>query len=317
MKKRNIAFAALGVAAGAVAVKMLTRDKTVDFDRVRRFVPHSDRSHFVHVDGMQIHYQEFGDAAAPAVLMIHGYTSSVYSWHKAAPLIADPGFRVLAVDLVGFGYSEKPGHFEYTIEAQARMIVRFMDRLGIGAATLVGCSYGGAVAATIALDASERVEKLVLVDSVINDDLKSHPILRLASVPGIGELVTPFLADSRALLRYRMSGTLAPANHDLITPERVEAILRPLHAADGHRSLLATSRNWHAKRIEHEAHLITQPTLIVWGEQDRTVPLRDGYTLRDSIPGSRLFVIKNCGHVPQEENAPLFSKIVSKFCVTG
>ncbi len=306
MKKRNIAFAAIGVAAGAVAVKMLTRDEIVDFDAVRELVPHSDKSHFVHVDGMRIHYQEFGDAAAPPVILVHGYTSSVYSWCKAAPLIAESGFRVVAVDLVGFGYSDKPRHFEYTIDAQARVMTRFMDRLGIGQAGLVGCSYGGAVAATIALDSPERVEKLVLVDAVINDDLKSHPILRLASVPGIGEIATPFLADSRALMRYRMAGTLAPANHHMITSERVEAILRPLHAADGHHSLLATSRNWHANRIERDAHLITQPTLIVWGEEDITVPLRDGYTLREAILGSRLFVIKHCGHVPQEEKAPLF-----------
>jgi pimeloyl-ACP methyl ester carboxylesterase len=157
----------------------------------------------------------------------------------------------------------------------------------------------------------------VLVDAVINDDLKSHPILRLASVPGIGEIVTPFLADSRALMRWRMSGTLALANHHMITEERVDAILRPLHATDGHHSLLATSRNWHANRITRDAHLITMPTLIVWGEEDATIPLCDGYTLRDSIPGSRLIVIKNCGHVPQEERAELFSKLVAEFSVTG
>ncbi|MBV9240990.1 MAG: alpha/beta hydrolase [Acidobacteria bacterium] len=317
MKKRNIAFAALGVAAGAVAVKMLTRDATVDFDRVRGLVPHSDHSHFVHVDGMRIHYQEFGDIAAPPVILIHGYTASLYSWHRSAPRIAEHGFRVIAVDLVGFGYSDKPRHFEYTIDAQARMITRFMDRLGIGQATLVGCSYGGAIAATIALDSPERIDKLVLVDAVINDDLKSHPILRLASVPGLGEVVTPFLADSRALMRWRMSGTLAPANHHMITDDRVDAILRPLHAADGHHSLLATSRNWHGARITRDAHHITQPTLIVWGEEDSVIPIRDGYALRDSIPGSRLMVIKNCGHVPQEEQAELFSDIVSEFCVTG
>ena len=317
MKKRNIAFAALGVASGAVAVKMLTRAATVDFESVRDLVPHSERSHFVHVDGMRIHYQEFGDAAAPAVILIHGYTASSYSWHRAAPRIAYAGFRVIAVDLVGFGYSDKPRHFEYTIDAQAGMITRLMDRLGIGAATLVGCSYGGAIAATIALDSPERVEKLVLVDAVINDDLKSHPILRLASVPGIGEIVTPFLADSRAMLRYRSHGTLAPANHHLITDERVESILRPLRAADGHHSLLATSRNWHAGRLTRDAHHITQPTLIVWGEEDTVIPIRDGYTLRDSIPGSRLMVIKDCGHVPQEEKPELFSKLVSEFCVTG
>ena len=103
----------------------------------------------------------------------------------------------------------------------------------------------------------------------------------------------------------------------MITDDRVASILRPLRAADAHHSLLATCRNWSAMRITRDAHLITQPTLIVWGEEDTTVPLRDGYTLRDSIPGSRLLVIKDCGHVPQEERAELFSKLVAQFCVTG
>ena len=317
MKKRDIALAALGVAAGAVAVKMLTREETVDFESVRDLVAHSDHSHFVHMDGMKVHFQEFGDRAAPPVILIHGFTASTHSWHGSAPRIADAGFRVIAVDLIGFGFSDKPRHFEYTIDAQARMITRFMDRLGIGAATLVGCSYGGAIAATIALDSPERVDKLVLVDAVINDDLRSHPILRLASVPGIGEIVTPFLADSRVLLRHRSHCTLAPANHHLITDERINAILRPLHAADGHHSLLATSRNWHANRITRDAHHIPRPTLIVWGEADTVIPIRDGYTLRDSIPGSRLIVIKECGHVPQEEKPEIFSKLVSEFCITG
>ena len=317
MKKRNIALATIGVAAGAVAVKMLTRDETVEFDRVRALVPHADRSEFVHVDGMRIHYQEFGDPAAPPVVMIHGYTASVYSWRSSAPLIAEAGFRVVLVDLIGFGYSDKPRHFEYTIEAQARMVTRFMDRLGLGQAIVVGSSYGGAVATTIALDYPERVEKLVLVDAVINDDLRSHPLLRLASVPGIGEVVTPFIADSRALLKHRMSGTLARGNAHMITEDRIQSILRPLRAADGHHSLLATSRNWRANRITSDAHLITQPTLIIWGEEDTVTPLEHGYLLRDALPGSRLLVLKNCGHVPQEENAPLFSKLVAEFCVTG
>jgi pimeloyl-ACP methyl ester carboxylesterase len=114
-----------------------------------------------------------------------------------------------------------------------------------------------------------------------------------------------------------MSGTLARGNHHMITDERIDAILRPLRAADGHYSLLATSRNWYATRITRDAQNISQPTLIVWGEEDSVIPVRDGYTLRDLIPGSRLFVIKNCGHVPQEEKAELFSQMVSEFCVTG
>lgn len=193
------------------------------------------------------------------------------------------------------------------------MISRFMNRLGIGRATVVGSSYGAAVGATLALDYPERVEKLVLVDAVCNDDPKNHPILRLASIRGIGEVITPFLVDSKVYLRFRMHGTLAKANHHLITKERISSVHRPLKAADAHHSLLATSRNWRANRIEHDAHLINQPTLIIWGDQDKVIPIRNGYRLHDSILNSRMVVLKDCGHVPQEEKARFSQSLLPSF----
>jgi pimeloyl-ACP methyl ester carboxylesterase len=111
-----------------------------------------------------------------------------------------------------------------------------------------------------------------------------------------------------------MRDTLAKANHHLITAERVESIRRPLFAADGHHSLLATSRNWHANRLERDAHLITQPTLIIWGEDDTVIPIRDAYKLRDEIPDSRLVIFTNCGHLPHEERSELFTQFVAGFC---
>jgi pimeloyl-ACP methyl ester carboxylesterase len=314
MKKRNLALAVGGAVGAAVAVKLLTRERTVNWDTVADKVVHSDHSHFVNVDGARVHYQEFGDAARPPIVLIHGYTASVYVWKTAAPLLAEAGFRVIAVDLLGFGYSEKPSWFDYSIQAQARMVARFMDRLGIGRATVVGSSYGGAVAATLTLDYPERVEKLVLVDAVINDDLRSHPILKLVSYRGIGEVLTPFLSDSKALMRYRMHSTLAKANHHLITDDRIENIRRPLHAADGHHSLLATSRNWSANHIERDANLINQPTLIIWGEEDNVIPIKSGYKLHEEILNSRFVVLKDCGHVPQEEKSEIFADLVSEFC---
>jgi pimeloyl-ACP methyl ester carboxylesterase len=194
------------------------------------------------------------------------------------------------------------------------MISRLMDRLGIGTATVVGSSYGGAVAATLALDYAERVEKLILVDAVINDEPTNHPILKLAALPGVGEILTPFLVDSKAFLKFRMKGTLAPANHDLITNERIESVLRPLKAADAHHSLLETSRNWDANRIEADAHLINHPTLIIWGENDTVIPIHNGEKLYDSIVHSRFVVLKNCGHVPQEEKPELFAQLATEFC---
>jgi pimeloyl-ACP methyl ester carboxylesterase len=155
------------------------------------------------------------------------------------------------------------------------------------------------VAATLALDYPERVEKLVLVDAVINDELKSHPLLRMASMPGFGEILTPFLAR---------------ASRHLVTDDRIDSVRRPLSAADAHHSILATSRNWHAERIERDANLINQPTLIVWGEDDKVIPIANGHKLHDSILNSRFVVLRDCGHVPQEEKAPLFTNLVVEFC---
>ncbi len=314
MKKRDLALAIAGGVGAAVAVKLLTRANSVRWEDVAEKVEHAENSHFVNVDGTRIHYQEFGIESDPAIVLIHGFTASVYVWKTAAPLLAAKGFRVIAPDLVGFGYSDKPKAFDYTIQSQARMVSRLMNRLGIGRATIVGSSYGGAVALSLTLDCPESVEKLVLSDTVINDEPKEHPLLKLASLPGVGEVITPFLIDSKAFLRMRMKKTLSKANQRLITDERIESIRRPLYAADGHHSVLATSRNWHANRLENDAHLIDQPTLIVWGEEDMVIPIKNGYKLHEAILNSRFVVLPNCGHVPQEEKGELFTELVSEFC---
>ncbi|MBP7415070.1 MAG: alpha/beta hydrolase [Pyrinomonadaceae bacterium] len=314
MKKRNVALAIGGAVGAAVAVKLLTRADTVNWDDVAERVIHSDHSHFVNVDGARVHYQEFGLPTKPPLILIHGYTASVYVWKTVAPMLADAGFRVIAVDLLGYGYSEKPSWFDYSIQAQARMISRFMARIGVGRATVVGSSYGGAVALNLTLDYSEMVEKLVLVDAVCNDEPKDHPILRLAALPGVGEALTPFLIDSKRFLRMRMQGTLAKANHHMITDERIDNIRRPLLAADGHHAVLATSRNWHADRLEADANLINQPTLIIWGDSDTVIPIKHGYTLHREILNSRFVILKDCGHVPQEEKSEIFTNLVTEFC---
>jgi pimeloyl-ACP methyl ester carboxylesterase len=314
MKKRNLALGIGGALGALVAWKLLSRAETVDWETVAEKVVHSENSHFVEIDGATVHYQEFGDRAHPTLLLIHGFTASVFVWKTVAPRLADEGFHVIAVDLIGFGYSDKPSWFEYTIPAQARMISRLMDRLGIGRATIVGSSYGGAVGMTLALDYAERVEKLVLVDAVINDEATNHPIMKLAKIPGLGEVLTPFLIDSKMFMKMRMQGTLAPANHHLITPDRIESVIRPLHAKDGHNAVLKAGRNWDACRIEKDAHLVRQPTLIIWGEEDYVIPIHNGQSLYNSILNSRFVVLKDCGHVPQEEKPELFVSLVAGFC---
>lgn len=313
MEKKTLALGIGGAIGFGLAWKFLSRAGTADFtDKIH----HAENSHFIEIDGARVHFQKFGDSTNPTLLLIHGYTASTYVWHSVAPRLAE-NFHIIAADLIGFGYSEKPRVFDYSIASHARMLTRLMDRLGIGRAVLVGSSYGGAVASTVALDYPERVEKLVLVDAVCNDEVLNHPLLKLTAIPSIGELLSPFLIDSKRLLKYRMQNTLAPENHHLITPERLDSVHRPQNAADAHHSFLATARAWDACRIQDDAQFITQPTLLVWGEKDRVIPLHNGEKLFDSIPNSRFVILRNCGHVPQEEKPEIFTRVVTDFCRDG
>lgn len=313
MKARNVALGIGGAVGAVVAWKLLTRPNAVVWENVADKIHHAEHSHFTEVDGVTIHFQEFGTRGKPTLLLVHGFTASTYVWQAVAPAFAAADFHVIAVDLVGFGFSDKPKWFDYTIGSQARMIERFMDRIGIGRATVVGSSYGGAVSLTLALDYPERVEKLVLVDAVINNSPKKHPIMKLAKIPGVGEVITPFLVDSKTFMRVRMKETLHPASYHLITDERIDSILRPLSAADGHHAVLASGRNWEADRIEEDLSLINQPTLIIWGESDNVIPIYNGEKLYNSILNSRFVVLKHCGHVPMEEKPETFASLVTEF----
>lgn len=314
MKKKHIALGVGGAIGAAVAWKMLTRPATVRWEDNSSRVTHSEHSKFIDVDGITIHFQEFGSPSDPTLVLVHGFTASNYVWKTVAPMLAEMDFHVIAPDLPGFGFSDKPSWYDYSIASNSRVLQRFMNRLGIGRATLVGSSYGGAVCTWFTLDNPERVAKLVLVGSVSNNDPKNHPLLQLAAIPGVGEVITPFLVDSKAFLKFRMQNTIDKANHHLITKERIDSIQRPIKAADGHRSVLLTSRNWDAERIARDAHLIEQPTLLIWGENDHVIPISNGERLYDEILNSRFVVLKSCGHVPQEEKPEIFAGLVAEFC---
>jgi pimeloyl-ACP methyl ester carboxylesterase len=316
MKKRYLFAAAFASLAGAaLTYKLLSRPRDVEWARFARELHHPQNSWFAMIDGIRVHYQDFGKEDEPPVVMIHGFTASNYIWSDVVKPVASHGFRVVTPDLIGFGFSEKPREFEYTIDAQARTIIRLLDALGIEKAVLVGSSYGGATAATIALDYPERVERLVLVDAVINDYVKDQTLMRLGRAPVIGDLISPLILDSSRIMRRRISQVYHPDNkYLLLDDERFEAHHRPLRSANTHRAVIKSLRHWHANRIEKEAHKITQPTLVVWGDSDRDVPLEHGEFLHRTIPDSRLVVFRNCGHVPQEEYPREFAELIVDFC---
>jgi pimeloyl-ACP methyl ester carboxylesterase len=313
MKKRYMIAGASGLAGVALAAKLLSRPSDVVWEEHAEHLHHAERSRFALVDGVRVHYQEAGASDAPPLILIHGYIASNYVWSDVLLPIAEAGFRVIAPDLVGFGFSEKPKANEYTIDAQARMIVGLMGELGIERATLIGSSYGGAIAATCALDYASRVEKLVLVGAVTNDDAKKQLLLRLATSPVMGDVISPLMLGSRRLMKWRLSRTYAPENTHLFDV-KLEAKHRPLRAANTQRAALQTLRRWSADRIEREAERIKQPALLIWGENDHDIPLANGQRLFEKMPDARLIVFRRCGHLPQEEYPDEFIKLVVEFC---
>src|SRR5215510_2379124 len=108
MKKRYLLAGLSGLTAAVVATKLWARPRDVDWRSNRRFIFHSDRSRFVDVDGVRVHYQEAGNKNAPPIILIHGFASSTLVWSKVFLGLATKGFRVIAPDLIGFGYSSKP-----------------------------------------------------------------------------------------------------------------------------------------------------------------------------------------------------------------
>jgi pimeloyl-ACP methyl ester carboxylesterase len=310
MKKR---YWISGALAAAVAAKLLLRPKDVEWEQNREVVFHADYSRFVEVAGVRLHYQEAGDPAAPPMILIHGFAASNLVWSKVFLEFAAAGYRVIAPDLAGYGYSGKPRQLDYTIASQAEIMVGFLKRLEIERAVFVGSSYGAAVSATIALDHPSLVEKLIMVGAVNNNKPTRYLLMRLFGSPIIGDVISPLLVGSRRLLRRRMKRVYD--RHAWVLDERrVDARHLPLRTRGAHRAIIRTVRRWDAERVSRDAHLLAPPTLLLWGDTDREVPLQDGERLHESIPGSRLIVFRECGHLPHEEYPAQFTKVVTEFC---
>ena len=313
MKKRYWITGAFGLAGAGLALKLLRRPSDVAWDEHAHELHHAQHSRFVEIDGVRVHYQKAGPINAPPILLVHGFTASNFVWNDVLLPIAASGFRVIAPDLIGFGFSGKPKGGEYTIDAQARMIIGLMDQLKMNSAVIVGSSYGGAVAATCSLDYPERVRRLVLVDAVINDHAKRRPLLRFAASPLIGDVVSPLMLGSRKLVHQQMRKGYAPENRHLFDEERMTAHHRPLLAASTQRAALLTLRRWSATRIEEEAHRIQHPTLLIWGEDDPEIPLAHGRKLFEQIRDSQFVIFRRCGHMPMEEYPREFTEVLTDF----
>src|SRR5438477_11731865 len=164
----------------------------------------------------------------------------------------------------------------------------------------------------MALDYPDRVEELVLVGAVTNDNVKKNLLLRVSCLPIIGDIATPLFLGSRWILRKRMEDMYRRMGR-AVNDRMVAARHHLLATANAQRAMIRTARRWSANRIQREASLIRRPTLLVWGDEDTHIPIKNAIKLRDTIPNAKLIVFRNCGHLPPAEHPERFVDAVTEF----
>ncbi|MFL6292814.1 MAG: alpha/beta fold hydrolase [Thermoanaerobaculia bacterium] len=275
------------------------------FEEVRKTLPATS---FLKVGGQLVHIEQAG--SGEPVILLHGFGASTYSWRNVMPALA-ASFRVIAIDLNGFGYTQRPRAFEsYTREGQADLVLRVMDGLGIRSAHLMGHSYGGGLSLFLASRHPERVRSLVLVDSsapTYADDRRS----RAASLKPLLGLYLRSLVLRPGTVRRALLHSFY--DDSLVTPELVHEYyerLRVEGVVDAYYGLTAPTRT-PSELVELEK--IRVPALIVWGAEDRLISAEAGRRAAARMPDSEFALMEGVGHVPMEEKPEELVRLVLPF----
>jgi pimeloyl-ACP methyl ester carboxylesterase len=250
---------------------------------------------FETLEGVPLRYVRAGEG--PAVVLLHGFASSIFTWREVIPALARD-HDVVAVDFPGFGGSEV--RVGMPPSAYPGLVVGLMDRLRVPRAALVGNSLGGGVAIAVAATHPERVDHLVLIDSVgYNLAPRDRPwLLRvMGSRPAAG------LAEALPLRRPLVTLALRQVLFDdrLVTEERIDEYVAPLLRPGAVRAAAALLASGDDLGLPGAVVRVRAPTLVIWGHEDSWVPVAHADRFLADIPGSRKAVIERCGHMPQEE----------------
>ncbi len=265
---------------------------------------------WVEVDGRWANVVELGDG--PPILFVHGLSGCWQNWLEQLPAFAER-HRVIAVDLPGFGGSQLPAR-EISIAGYAAFLDRLCERLGVEEPlTVVGNSMGGFVAAELAIAVPERVERLVLVSAagISSDRARREPLLTAAR--GIGVVTAWAASRHEALARrpgLRRLALRLVARH----PERLPAPLAfELMQGSGKPGFLPALSALLGYPLRDRLEQIACPTLIVWGEDDRVIPVKDAARFERLIPDARAVVLPDTGHVAMIERPYVFNSLLAGF----
>jgi len=258
------------------------------------------------------HYIEKG--AGEPLILIHGFTSSIFCYRKVIGPLSE-NFHTFAIDLKGFGRSEKPAEADYTLEALASDVVRFMDLKGIERAHLMGNSLGGGISMLIALLYPDRVDRLVLLDPGCYP-MDPNWMFRVIRTPGLRSMASLFW--TRAAHRRMLEQSIY--DHAMIDDLLLDGYYDPYKEREARKAAIKVASALDFDRLSSLTERypeISAEALIVWGEQDQTVPLSYGRRLCSDLGRARLAIVRECGHMPSEERPEILVPLVEAFLAAG
>lgn len=262
----------------------------------------------IDADGIATNYHDMGEGDATPVLLLHGSGPGVTAWANwrfNLPVLAQSR-RVVAPDMVGFGYTERPEGVQYNLDNWVQHGIDFLNALGLHQVDVVGNSYGGALALAIAIRHPDRVRRLVLMGAAGVD---------FELTPGLDAVwgYTPSLEHMRELIK-----TFA-FNQNLVSDElaelRYRASVRPGYQEAFSAMFPAPRQRWVDALVSPEAAIraVQQETLIIHGRDDVIVPPVTSEKLFKHIDRAQLHVFGRCGHWTQIEHADRFNTLVANF----
>jgi pimeloyl-ACP methyl ester carboxylesterase len=263
---------------------------------------------YARVLGTNIRYIDAGQGTP--VVFLHGLGASIYAWRKNLAAVESAGFRVIAFDNRGSGSSDKPpsgyGNADY-----ARLLVAFMDSLGIADAVLVGHSMGGAIAAEVALANPTRVRGLVLIDAA-GLGVRLPKMLRILRSP----LILPFAGlRGRWITSLILKSTYADPGR--VQRSDVDQYYAPVAEGEFGRALRGVLREFRFDALRGRLQGLDIPTLVLWGEEDRWIPPVVGMELAGQLPRSAFVPVPDAGHSAQEEAPDAVNRSLIAFLKQG
>jgi pimeloyl-ACP methyl ester carboxylesterase len=281
----------------------------------------SEKKRFVRVGKADVAYYEEGNGEP--LLLLHGCPFSSYIWRKVIPRLSSH-YRCLAPDLLGLGDTETPEGADWSLRAQAAMVVGLLDALGIERAHVVGHDHGGAVAQLLAAEHPERIDRLVLSNAEAYDNWPSaeeRPFVRSTQIPVLGDVVL-WAWSRRPLFRLTLKEAKAVHDQKVLSAELLDGYVRA-NLSDRHRR--AKTRRFLAGQFDPENNRTTtellgglrrfdHPTLLLWAKDDPHFGPEWGERLYNDISGVvRLDLVPDTGHLLMEEKPERFAVLVDEF----